>query len=166
MAGTDGEEVLLRVEIAPARRFVAMALSALIGLWMIYVGLWLDVPSTLWRAGLVAVGGLALVQAVRIRAIAVPGIELTATELREIGGRRIAALDGVVEVQRSFGLFKPMNGFVLHLAAPARAAMVPGVWWRFGRRVAVGGMLPRGGARQIALRMEAQVKARAPGGVS
>ncbi|MBL4559156.1 MAG: hypothetical protein JKP98_25190 [Rhodobacteraceae bacterium] len=45
----------------------------------------------------------------------------------------------IERVDRGALAFKPSGGFVLHLAAPGTAGWAPGLWWRVGRRLGVGG---------------------------
>ncbi|SHE50838.1 hypothetical protein SAMN05444273_101630 [Litoreibacter ascidiaceicola] len=67
-------------------------------------------------------------------------IELTEEELRLSDGRVIFRMDDVVKVDRSFFAFKPSNGFLVTLKTPYPRQWAPGLWWRFGKRVGVGGL--------------------------
>ncbi len=48
-------------------------------------------------------------------------------------------LDDVVDIERGFALFKPSGGFVLVLKSEVARGWSPGLWWRMGRRVGIGG---------------------------
>lgn len=65
-------------------------------------------------------------------------------------GREICRLDEIEKVERGFALFKPSSGFVLTLKAPRGRGWSPGLWWRFGRRVGIGGATPSRAGRNMA----------------
>ncbi|EPX80902.1 hypothetical protein [Litoreibacter arenae] len=67
-------------------------------------------------------------------------IELTEEELRLSNGDTIFRMDNVAKVDRSFFAFKPSNGFLVTLKTSQPFAWAPGLWWRFGKRVGVGGL--------------------------
>ena len=55
-------------------------------------------------------------------------------------GTVIARLDNIEKVDRSAFAMKPSNGFLIILKEPGPRVWRPGLWWRLGRRVAVGGV--------------------------
>ena len=57
-------------------------------------------------------------------------------------GVEICHLDDVAELEKGLHLFKPSSGFVLKLKTKQPAAWSPGLWWRIGHRVGVGGATP------------------------
>jgi len=67
-------------------------------------------------------------------------IELTEEELRLSDGRVIFRIEDVLKVDRSFFAFKPSNGFLVTLKVPYPKTWAPGLWWRVGKRVGVGGL--------------------------
>jgi hypothetical protein len=62
----------------------------------------------------------------------------------------LARIDDVVAVDRGMFAIKPSNGFMLKLKTPAPRAWHPGLWWRLGRRLAVGGVTPGSQTRPVA----------------
>ena len=56
----------------------------------------------------------------------------------------------------STGVFFAFNldGFLVHLSAPALSVWSPGLWWRIGRRVGTGGVVPAAEAGAMADRPE------------
>jgi hypothetical protein len=56
----------------------------------------------------------------------------------------IAALGDIQSMDRGFFAFKPSNGFLLKLRRGAGGPRVwrPGLWWRMGGRIGIGGMTP------------------------
>ncbi|MEM9031633.1 MAG: hypothetical protein AAGB18_03220, partial [Pseudomonadota bacterium] len=65
-------------------------------------------------------------------------------------GRVLASLGDIKGVDRGAFAFKPSNGFLLRLHDPGVRAWVPGVWWRSGRYLGVGGLLPASETRAVA----------------
>ena len=65
-------------------------------------------------------------------------------------GAEICHLDDVVELEKGLHLFKPSSGFVLKLKTRQQAAWSPGLWWRVGHRVGVGGATPGRRAKAMA----------------
>lgn len=65
-------------------------------------------------------------------------------------GAEICRLDEIERVERGFAFFKPSSGFVLTLRAPRPRGWSPGLWWRLGRRVGVGGATPSRAGRHMA----------------
>lgn len=78
-------------------------------------------------------------------------IELTRSELREVGGRVLCTLDNVQRVDRGAFAFKPAGGFLIRLKQPEGPRVyAPGVWWRAGRTLAVGGVTARQDGKNVA----------------
>ncbi len=91
---------------------------------------------------------LALAEALR-RATAV-GLELTRQELRTTRGEVLARVSDMVAIDRGVFAFKPASGFILRLRAPGPFGWSPGLWWRIGRRIGVGGVTGRDEGRYMA----------------
>ena len=77
----------------------------------------------------------------------------TQAGLTDSGGRVIAARDAIVRVDRNPMALKPSNGFTLHMADRQDRAWQPGLYWRIGRRVGVGGLTSPGVAKALADRI-------------
>lgn len=77
-------------------------------------------------------------------------------------GTLIAPTEQFVKVDRGAFAVKPSNGFTLILKDKQPRGWAPGLWWRLGRRVGVGGIASAGAtkfmAEQIALRLEMQTR--------
>lgn len=65
-------------------------------------------------------------------------------------GIEICHIDEVTELEKGLHLFKPSSGFVLKLKTKRVAAWSPGLWWRVGHRVGVGGATPGRRAKAMA----------------
>ena len=65
-------------------------------------------------------------------------------------GAEICHIDEVEELEKGLHLFKPSSGFVLKLKSKQPSAWSPGLWWRIGHRVGVGGATPGRRAKAMA----------------
>lgn len=141
---------LARVTIAPARRVIgAGVLAALVGMMVLLA---LDLPARgplvpLVLAMLAASVGWVLARFWRATK---QGLVLTEEALFAEDGTVIARLDEIESISRGMFAIKPSNGFVLRLRGRGPAAWHPGLWWRRGRRLGVGGVTSGGQTRAMA----------------
>ena len=142
------------MQIAPsaARRVLGVGMLGALGAFLLAIAVLRSPEALGWRAFLLVAGTGALWLARRMWRSSARGLVLTAEGLREAGegGRWVAPIEAVERVERGAFAFKPTNGFLLRLRAPGPRAWSPGVWWRIGRRVGVGGVLRAGEARAAA----------------
>ncbi|MCB4455789.1 hypothetical protein [Leisingera sp. McT4-56] len=135
------KEVLATIEASAGRRVMGTAMLGLTGGLLVYVA-FAAPPSPAWLVFLVAVGTAALWLAVRMWQATVHRIELTAEELRCSDGQVIARVEDIEAIDRGFFAFKPSNGFLIRTGTQGRRAWMPGLWWRSGRRIGIGGVTP------------------------
>lgn len=127
------------------RRVLAFAMQAALGLLLLWIAVVHPPRDVLWTLFLVGLGVVLLVVA-RVGWVGSrEPIVLDAGGLRSGDGRPIAPLADIASVDRALFSFKPSNGFLVKLHAPAARAWAPGMWWRVGRRVGIGGVT--GGAQ-------------------
>lgn len=134
-------EVLAVVEPTPARRLIGVGMMGGLGVLLLYVAMnsGAAIGALLF---LVVVGCVSLWVSVRLWQATQDRIELTEEELRTGKGILIARVEDIASVDRGFFAFKPSNGFVLRLKTSGSRTWQPGLWWRIGRRVGVGGVTP------------------------
>lgn len=148
--------VFASVQASQPRRYFACVVLFLLGGALIYTAL-AQPPALPWLIFLLAFGGSALWLGERLWRATQFGIVLTETELRDTAGRLLARLDEVSHVDRGALAMKPANGFTLVLTKRHPRGWAPGLWWRIGKRVGVGGVTAAGQAKfmaeQIALRI-------------
>lgn len=133
------DEILVTVRVSTLRRWLGIGVLLAFGGMVIYVAL-ATPPAPLWQVFLLVIGAGALWGAERMRRATEHRIELTRDELRGSDGTRIAAVDQIEGLERGMFAFKPSNGFLIRTRAPGGRAWRPGLWWRLGRRVGVGGV--------------------------
>ncbi|EAR50691.1 hypothetical protein OG2516_06327 [Oceanicola granulosus HTCC2516] len=143
------DPVIARLEASPARRLFAIGVLYGLGGLLALLAL-LRPPGPGYVVMLLALAALVLWVGERLRQGSRTVVELTGDGLRERGGAVIAPLGEIVRVERGAFAFKPSNGFLVTLRTPAARAWVPGMWWRMGRRVGLGGVTPGGQAKAMA----------------
>ncbi|WP_120501794.1 hypothetical protein [Roseovarius sp. EL26] len=143
-------EVLAVLRASPARRAFGVVTMAILGILLIFVALNSPPENILALLFLVMTGAGALWLADRMRRATGHALELTRTELRSSSGERLALVDDIVAVERGTFAFKPSSGFTLKLKTPAARRWQPGLWWRLGAKLGVGGMTSRGQAKAMA----------------
>lgn len=152
--------IMLQVAPAPVRRTAVSGVMAFLGLW----GLWLALSDggaeTGLRLLLAILGVAATLAAVTLLRATDVTLTLDDAGLTDSRGRVLARLDEVVAVERGALSLAPTGGFVLRLATAGPAHWVPGVWWRVGTRVGVGGTTPRLKTREMAQLIEAMLALR------
>lgn len=144
------ETVLARVSAAPARRWFAVAVLIALGGLIIWLTLTLDQAGILQRSLLVLFGLAVLAVGYRLWKATQLGLILTEEALTTTSGDLLTRLDQIERVERGAFAFKPSNGFLIVTAAPAPAVWAPGLWWRFGRRIGVGGVCGAGQTKAMA----------------
>lgn len=155
------DDVILIASASPARRLLALVVLGVLGGLI----LWLAIAAPDLGAGprlvLAALGFGALGMAGWLHAATRTRLILTEAALREEGGVVLAPLRAVTRSDRGPFATKPSAGFVLRLDAPVGPAVWrPGLWWRLGRRVGVGGVVSGAEARALSEAIAAAVAAR------
>ena len=135
------DDVLATVQSSAGRRILGVGSIWVLAVLVLYVAV-VNPPAPGWQVFLFVVGGGAIWMAERMRRATSNAIELTRRELRDTRGTVLASVDQIVSVDRGMFAFKPSNGFLLKLTDKAPRSWHPGMWWRLGARIGVGGMTP------------------------
>ncbi len=135
------DEVLVTVEASGLRRVMGVTMLAVVGVALLSVAV-SNPPSLAWLVFLLVVGLGALWLAVRMWQGTQYTIELTEEVLRCTDGTVIAQVSDIEAIDRGFFAFKPSNGFLIRTATPGARVWLPGLWWRAGRRIGIGGVTP------------------------
>ncbi|MCV6595232.1 MAG: hypothetical protein OIF48_19970 [Silicimonas sp.] len=152
---SDSDDILL--DIAPSAFRRALALISLLVLGGVLIALAFgDVPD-LWRLFFVGLGAFVLWSCSHLYRSTGDGLQLTPAGLRTRSGRMLVAAENIDRVERGVFAFKPSNGFLVRLKTPEDRGWAPGLWWKFGRRLGVGGTLSGGQTRAMADLMAAMV---------
>lgn len=143
MQDLPNDEILATVNASLPRRVITLGLLCVLALLVIYVAI-ATPPALGWQIFLIAVGISSLMVANAVRKATKFELELTREELRDTSGVVLVRLEDVASIDRGAFAFKPSNGFLLRLTKPHTRGWRPGLWWRGGKRIGVGGMTPGG----------------------
>ena len=157
----DAATILAELRPSPPRRVVGVAILAALGAALIWLGLTASPVALGWTVFLLGFGAAALWLAVRMWQSTGQGLVLTREVLRDRAGVVLVRVAEIRAVNRGVFAFKPAGGFTLALNRTAPRGWAPGLWWRLGRSVGVGGVTHRHEARYMAEVLDALIKARA-----
>ena len=159
MSPNEHDEVLAVARASTARRAFGLLALTLLGAFLIYSGT-LDTAGPLWRLVLVVMGGGMLWAALEMYRATSQQIELTATELRESDGTVLVRVQDIVSMDGGFFAFKPSNGLLIRSRTPGTRVWRPGLWWRLGKQIGIGGMTPRQQTKMMSETLAALIAAR------
>jgi len=156
----DFDDPVFTVRPSPARRYFGVGVQVALGIVVLYVAFATPPAHALLLVFLLGLGLAALVTASRAWRASGGAIVLRADGLFDDTGRPIALLSEIAKVDRAPFSFRPSNGFLIKMNTGQERTWVPGMWWRFGRRVGIGGVLPGGQTKFIADALAALVAER------
>lgn len=142
---------------SPMRRISAVVMLGALGLLLIWVATRPGNTASLWLLFLIAVSAGAFYMAWRLWQASGKKLILTEEALVEEGGRVLCRLDDIAGVERGTFAFKPSNGFLIRLKTSGPRVWAPGLWWRLGKRIGVGGVTPAAQGKAMADVLSARV---------
>ncbi len=142
------------------RRTLSVGMQAVLGVLLIEVALNAPSENNFWSLILMGCGLLALLAALFVWQSTKHGIVLRKEGIFQESGDIIVSLDEITSIDRGVFSFKPSNGFLIRLRRSQPWKWVPGLWWRIGARVGIGGLLPSAQTRVFADTLSAMVDAR------
>ncbi len=151
MAMTD--TVLATLSAAPARRWVSTTLIFVLAVIFLALAATSPVAGPVQRLLLAALGLASLWVATHSLRGQGRSLVLTESVLMDSQGAILAHVDEMRAVDRGAFAFTPSNGFMLRLTRPQPRAWVPGLYWRIGDRLAVGGATNPAETRNMADRI-------------
>lgn len=130
---------LARLGASRPRRMMGMVVLGGLALMLLWLGATLPQPGP-WQLVFLAAGILFGAGALALWRATAVDLVLTETGLFDTDGRALARMDQIRGVDRGFFAIRPSNGFVLSLREAPGRAWAPGLYWRLGRRIGVGGV--------------------------
>ncbi|MEL6642244.1 MAG: hypothetical protein AAFP98_13215 [Pseudomonadota bacterium] len=137
------------VEASQTRRVIGCAALYGLGGLLIYIT-FVDPPHVAMIILVLALAGGVLVMADALRRATKGHIILREDALMDERGVVLAQLDDIAGVDRGILAFKPSNGFVLTMKSKQPRSWAPGLWWRYGRFLGVGGVVSAGQTKFMA----------------
>lgn len=135
------EDVVAVISVSPVRRWLGVGILAGIGVMVFYFAFTTS-PEFTAQLFLIVVGLLAFWMSDKMRRATGLWIELTETELRDSAGTLIARVEDIQSVDAGILAFKPSNGFLVRTTTKQPRIWHPGLWWRVGRSIGIGGVTP------------------------
>ncbi len=133
-------EIITAVVPSIMRRAFGVGVLSFAGFLMFYFVLNQPPAGLQWILVLVVAGGVFLWGSYKMWEATGYRIELADGGLRMSNGVVLAHLEDIQAVDRSFFAFKPSNGFLVTLNKSYTNTWVPGLWWRVGKRIGIGGL--------------------------
>lgn len=144
------EQVLAVLRPSPPRRVIGVAILGLLGFMLIWFGFQHPTDPILFSVILIAMGSVSIWLAWRMWVATSGSLILTDRVLKEEGGRILARVDDMRAIDRGVFAVKPAGGFTVVTASSEARSWAPGLWWRLGRRVGIGGVTHRHEGRYMA----------------
>lgn len=151
----QSQDILANARASAPRRWLGIGMLASLGGLLIYVAFASPPASVGWQGFLLLLGLASVFLAERMRRATELTLNLTAEGVSDSNGVLVAGIDEIDGVSRGTFAAKPSNGFTIRLKTGGVRLWQPGVYWRFGRRVGIGGVLPGGQAKFMAEMLEA-----------
>lgn len=134
----------------PFRRAVSVGILWALALLLGYILVVYPPADPGWMVflGLMVAGSAAL--ALAMQRGSASGLELRADGLYTEAGQKLCALEDLRSISRGAFAFKPSNGFLLRTLTPGPRAWRPGLYWRLGTFIGVGGVTSKAQADVMA----------------
>lgn len=143
-------EPIATLQTSPARRLFGTLAQVGVGVMMLYVAAVYPPQHPVALVFLIVLGGVLIWQARNLWTATGRALVLTRETLQDSSGAVLCRLDEIARVERGAFSFKPSNGFLILLKEPAPRAWCPGLWWRLGKRIGVGGTTSGRASRDMA----------------
>ncbi|MEO0485242.1 MAG: hypothetical protein AAF092_04960 [Pseudomonadota bacterium] len=155
----DPDEVLAELGASAPRRIFACVMSAMLGAMLFALAV-LAKAEFVMSIGLALLAFFVLWRGWVQWSVTEARLILTRRELKSSDGVVLTAVDDIAKVERGILAFKPSQGFLLRLKAPAESLRAPGLYWRFGRSLGVGGVTSAGAGKFMAEMIQALIAER------
>ena len=149
VTGSDPDMVLMTMTPTIGRRVLGAGAMAALGALLVWIA-FTSPPALAWQIFLIGFGVFSLWFSTHMWRSSAKGIELTGRELRDTEGTILASVSEITKVEKSAFAFKPSNGLLVRTRDPLPRVFVPGLWWRIGRSVGIGGLTNAGHAKAMA----------------
>jgi hypothetical protein len=113
-----------------------------------------------WRGFLLLAAILVVWSVLRLRRLRGRALVLTEDALVDTSSGTVCRIADIARINTSTFALKPARGFAIDLVESGERVWIPGLWWRIGRNVGVGGMTGSVETRMMAERLDAMVAAR------
>lgn len=135
----ENEDVIATLKPSLGRRWFGALSLGVLGLVLIFAVFYNPPEIVALRIITPLLGALFIWQAQWNLRVTSNALHLTRQGLFDNEGNQICALYNMREVDRGVFAFKPSNGFLVRLVEPEPKGWAPGLYWRLGKRLGIGG---------------------------
>ena len=143
-------EILVKLEVSPFRRWVAVVMLLGLGALLLYIAAVFPPTKPVPLLGLILFGSAALWSGTKLYRATSDSLILTREGISTGSGVIVCKIDEVASVDRGFFAFKPSNGFLVRLRKSGSRHWSPGLWWRMGKNIGIGGATSRRQGKEMA----------------
>ena len=143
-------EPIAILNVSQTRRIFGTIAQLGVGGMMLYVAAKYPPDNVIALVFLIAFGGFMIWQARNLYQSAGRHLLLTKETVEDSSGTVLCRLDEIKSVERGAFTLKPSNGFAILLKKSGKFAWCPGLWWRVGSRIGVGGTTSGRSSRDMA----------------
>lgn len=140
MSKTIGQSSVVYLKPVAAKRYAVLAMLYLLAGIAAWVAVFQTPSALIWTVFLWSFSLGALVLANATAKATAGGLILQDEALYTEAGDLLLRLEDVRKIDRGVFAIKPSNGFVLRLKSRQPSGWAPGLWWRIGRVMGVGGV--------------------------
>lgn len=144
------DQPLVEVKPSVMRRFFGLVVLFMLGGLLLYVSITKPPEEFGWQAFLVIFGLGILYLGEQMRKATLKSVLLTKEGIFSSDGAKMVGIENVKSIDRGVFAFKPSNGFTVLMHEKQPRAWAPGLWWRFGRRLGVGGVVQASQTKSMA----------------
>ena len=156
-------DVIATLEPSLGRRWFGAIALGILGVLLIAITLFQPPEGRVLKLLLPLIGVLFIWQSQWNLRVTKHGLYLTKEGLFDGQDTLICPLYNMAEVERGVFAFKPSNGFLVRLHEPEPKGWAPGLYWRLGRRLGVGGATHPAQNKELAQALEVLIMERALG---
>ena len=154
------EEILTVTRASMARRWLGVGMVTCLALILLYIVIYAPPGGVEWTVFLISVAMASAWMAQRMYQATQRTVVLTGAGLQDDLGEVIVPLENIASLERGVFAMKPSNGFLVRLKTKMPRRWQPGLWWRHGRKVGIGGVTPGSETKVMAQMLEAMLAER------
>ena len=137
-------EELITLKMSKLKRLSGALLIFVLGTTLLFSVYKKSNPGyTVYESLFLLVGLILIFVSWRIGRARLTGIKLTKSGIYDLNDVKLCAILDINYIDRRTFAIKPANGFIIHLKNSAKSFWIPGLCWRIGKRLAIGGMLSK-----------------------
>ncbi|MDJ0857434.1 MAG: hypothetical protein QNI90_09335 [Dinoroseobacter sp.] len=140
MSDTNGQSPVIYLRPVPAKRYAVLIMLYLLAGILAWVAVFQAPESLFWVVFLWTFALCILLLANAAGKATASGLQLRDMALYTDAGELLVRLEDVRKIDRGVFAIKPSNGFLLRLKARQPGGWAPGMWWRLGRVMGIGGV--------------------------